>query len=61
MNDDQRIKKMEDLIQKKKAAGEKIEFGTGSNSLTESSVEQSLTEEAAEDEEEELEDELQDY
>jgi hypothetical protein len=52
MNDEQRIKKMEDLITKKKAAGEKILFSLNSNSLSGSEIEESEPSSSALEEEE---------
>ena len=56
LNDEQRIKKMEDLIEKKKAAGEKILFALNTDGLSESDI----TEEASALEEEEAEEEGED-
>ena len=56
MNDEQRIKKMEDLITKKKAAGEKILFSLNSNSLSGSEIEESEPSSALEEEESEQQD-----
>ena len=52
----ERIKKMEDLIEKKKAAGEKILFALNTDGLSESEI----TEEASALEEEEAEEEGED-